>query len=61
MSGIHIVVFHGTLQDFSRLTFGLSGTSLLGLFTLPVNPINIVGREEFLRAFSSPRIEILSH
>lgn len=60
MSGIH-VVFHGTLQGFGGLISGLPGTGSLGLFTLPVNPIYLLGREgEFLHAFSSPRIEILS-
>ena len=47
---------------FEEFISGLPGAGSLGLFTLPVNPIYILGREEeFLHAFSSPRIEILSY
>lgn len=60
MSVIH-VVFHGTLQIFGGLISGLLGIGSFGLFTLPVHPIYLLGREEFLHAFSSPRIEILLH
>lgn len=55
-------MFHGTLQGFGGLMSGLLGTGSLALFTLPVNPIYLLSREEvFLHAFSSPRIGSLSH
>ena len=55
-------MFHGTLQGFGGLISRLPGTGSLGLFTLSVKPICLLGREEeFLHASSSPRIEILSH
>lgn len=60
MSVIHIV-FHGTLQIFGGFISGLLGIGSFGLFTLPVHPTYLLGREEFLHAFSSPRIEILLH